>query len=151
TLGALAPGHPASYHKVFSTRRWSCWRLARGLAGWVFSHLVGEGKVLLAGDDTVDGHKGEQVFGKACHRDAVRSTHSYTAYRWGHKWVVLCVLVRFPFTKRPWALPLLVALYRSEEDNFKAGKRHKTPAHLLRQLCAVLLRWFPHRRFVLAG
>jgi hypothetical protein len=37
------------------------------------------------------------------------------------------VLVRFPFTRRQWALPLLVALYRSEKDNQKAGRRHKTP------------------------
>jgi hypothetical protein len=151
TLGTLAPGHPSSYHKVFSKRRWSCWRLARGLCGWVFDHLVPEGRVLLAGDDTVAEHPGDKVFGKACHRDPVRSSHSFTAFRWGHKWVVLSVLVRLPFTKRPWALPLLVALYRSEEDNLKAGKRHKTPQHLLRQLCCVLLRWQRQRRFVLAG
>jgi hypothetical protein len=151
TLGALAPGHPSSYHRVFSQRRWSCWRLARGLCTWVFDHLVPEGKVLRAGDDTVAEHPGDQVFGKACHRDLVRSTRSYTAYRWGHKWVVLSVLVRFPFSHRRWALPLLVALYRSEADNLKAGKRHKTPQHLLRQLCCVLLRWFGQRRFVLAG
>jgi hypothetical protein len=151
TLGALAPGHPASYHWVLSKRRWSRWRLARGLCGWVFDHLVPDDKVLLAGDDTVDGHKGEEVFGKACHRDPVRSTHSYTAYRWGHKWVVLAALVRFPFSRRQWALPLLVALYRSDEDNEKAGRRHKTPQQLLRQLCRVLLRWFPRRRFLLAG
>jgi hypothetical protein len=24
----------------------------------------------------------------------VRSTHSFTAYRWGHKWVVLAILNR---------------------------------------------------------
>ena len=151
TLGALAPGHPSSYHRVFSQRRWSSWRLARGLAGWVFDQLLPEGRVLLAGDDTVDGHKGAKVFGKGCHRDPVRSTHSFTAFRWGHKWVVLAVLVRFPFTRRQWALPLLVALYRSAKDNDKAGRRHKTPARLLRQLCCVLLRWFPQRQFVLAG
>ena len=104
-----------------------------------------------AGDDTVDEHPGDKVFGKGCHRDPVRSTHSFTAFRWGHKWVVLAVLVRFPFTRRQWALPLLVALYRSEEDDHKAGRRHKTPQHLLRQLCCVLLRWFRQRRFVLAG
>jgi hypothetical protein len=151
TLGALAPGHPSSYHKVFSKRRWSCWRLARGLCGWVFDHLVPDGKVPLAGDDTVDEHRGKKVFGKGCHRDPVRSSHSYTAYRWGHKWVVLSVLVRFPFARRQWALPLLVALYRSEADNRKAGRRHKTPQQLLRQLCCVLLRWFGQRRFVLAS
>src|SRR5271167_5233795 len=48
TLGALAPGHPSSYHRVFWQRRWSCWRLAQGLAQWVFGHLVPEGPVLLA-------------------------------------------------------------------------------------------------------
>lgn len=151
TLGALAPGHPSSYHRVFSQRRWSSWRLARGLATWVFDHLVPEGRVLLAGDDTVDGHKGAQVFGKGCHRDPVRSTHSLTVFRWGHKWVVLSILVRFPFTRRPWALPVLVALYRTAKDNARARRRHKTPACLLRQLGAVLLRWFRQRSFVLAG
>jgi hypothetical protein len=151
TLGALAPGHPSSYHRVFCKRRWSSWRLARGLARWVFDHLVPEGRIFLAGDDTVDEHPGDNVFGKGCHRDPVRSTHSFTAFRWGHKWVVLAVLVRFPFTRRPWALPLLVALYHSEADNRKAGRRHKTPARLLRQLCCVLLRWFRQRSFVLSG
>jgi hypothetical protein len=151
TLGALAPGHPSSYHRVFSQRRWSSWRLARGLAGWVFDHLVPPGRIFLAGDDTVTEHPGDKVFGKGCHRDPVRSTHSFTAFRWGHKWVVLAVLVRFPFTRRLWALPLLVALYRSPQDNQQAGRRHKTPARLLRQLCCVLLHWFPQRRFVLSG
>jgi hypothetical protein len=46
---------------------------------------------------------------------------------------------------------VLVALYRSEKDNQKAGRRHKTPAQLLAQLCCVLLHWFRQRRFVLAG
>jgi len=64
----------------------------------------------LAGDDTVAEHRGQQVDGKACQRDAVRSTHSYTAYRWGHQWVVLVILVQFPFATRPWGLPVLVAL-----------------------------------------
>jgi len=114
-------------------------------------HLVPAGPVRLAGDDTVDERPGDKVFGKGCHRDPVRSRHAFTAFRWGHKWVVLTVLVRFPFTRRLWALPVLVALYRSEKDNQKAGRRHKTPAQLLKQLCCVLLHWFRQRRFVLAG
>src|SRR5262249_3341114 len=130
TLGALAPGHPASYHNVFCKRRWSCWGLARGLCGWVLGRLVPEGRVRLAGDDTVEEHPGDKVYGKGCHRDPVRSTHSYTAYRWGHKWVVLCVLVRFPFNRRLWALPVLVALYRTEKDDLAAGRRHKSAQQL---------------------
>ncbi len=102
----------------------------------------------MADDDTVTEHKGKQVYGKARHRDGVRSTHSYTAFRWGHKWVVLALLVRIPFAARPWALPVLVALYRSEEEDRRRGRRHKTPVRLLRQLLAVLCRWFPERHFV---
>jgi hypothetical protein len=60
---------------------------------------------------------------------------------------VLAILVKFPFATRPWALPILVALYRSEEWNEQHGRRHKTPSELMRQLLAVLLRWFPERRF----
>src|SRR6266540_1486826 len=58
--------------------------------------LVPEGKVLLADDDTIAEHPGDQVFGKGCHRDPVHSTRSHTAFSWGHKGVVVSVLVRFP-------------------------------------------------------
>lgn len=147
TVQSLAPGHPSSYHRVFSKRCWSLWRLGRALASYLLTRWVPTGTVALAGDDTVAEHRGKKVYGKGCHRDAVRSTQSYTAYRWGHKWVVLAILVKFPFATRPWALPILVALYHSPEWNEKHGRRHKTPCQLVRQLLAVLLRWFPERRF----
>jgi DDE superfamily endonuclease len=148
TLGPLVPGDPSSYRRVFSQRRWSSWRLARLLTGWVVEHLLPDGPIVLAADDTVDEHRGKKVYGKGRHRDPVRSTHSYTAFRWGHKWLVVAVLVRFPFTRRWWALPVLVALYRPEKENERRGRRHKTPPELLRQLLRVLLRWFPQRPFV---
>src|SRR3954454_24321193 len=180
TVTGLAPGDPSSYHRVLSKRRWSSLRLARLLATFILDHFVADGPVSLAGDDTVAEHRGAKVHGKGCHRDPVRSTHSFTAYRWGHKWVVLSILVQFPFAVRPWALPVLVARYRGAEkakangkgkgktkdvkDKTKArakqrarrkaeaGKpRHKTPSELMRQLLAILIHWFPDRQFVFAG
>lgn len=151
TVQALAPGHPSSYHRVFSRRRWWHWRLARGLTGFILRHFVPDGPVLICGDDTVDEHRGKRVYGKACHRDAVRSTHSFTAYRWGHKWVVLAILVKFPFSRRLWALPVLVALYYSKDWNKKHQRRHKTPSELMQQLLAALIHWFPERKFIFAG
>jgi hypothetical protein len=150
TLHPLLPGSPSSYHRVFSHRHWSLWRLGFLLAAWIIAHFAPSGSIPLAGDDTVDEHRGKKVFGKGLHRDAVRSSHSYTAYRYGHKWVVLAILVRFPFASRPWALPILVALYRSPKDKKKRG-RHKTPSLLMRQMLKVVLRWFPDRHFVFAG
>lgn len=151
TAQTLAPGHPSSYHRVLSKRRWSLWPLARALAGFVIERWVPEGPIALAGDDTVDEHRGKTVYGKGCHRDPVRSTHSFTAYRWGHRWIVLAILVKFPFATRLWALPVLVALYRPEKWNRQHHRRHKTPCALMRQLLAVLIRWFPKRKFVFAG
>ena len=123
TAAELAPGHPSSYHRVLSKRRWSSLRLARILAGLILNRWAPVGPVRLAGDDTVDEHRGAKVHGKGCHRGPVRSTHSYTAYRWGHEWVVLAILVKFPFATRPWALPVLAALYRNPEKDPKAKAR----------------------------
>ena len=63
--------------------------------------LVAKGTIELAVDDTVTEHPGPRVYCKGCHRDPVRSTHSFTAYRWGHKWVALVVLVQVPWSRPP--------------------------------------------------
>src|SRR5579884_1198494 len=151
TAGRLAVGAPSSYHRVLSQARWSGLRLAALLSRFLIGHCWPAGTIPLVGDDTVSEHRGQKVHGKARHRDPVRSSHSYTAWRWGHKWVALAVRVRFPFASRPWALPVLVALYRSPEDNRRRGRPHRTPAQLLQLLLRVLLRWFPDRHFVVAG
>src|SRR5262245_10375186 len=63
TAGALAPGHPSSYHRVFSRRRCSLWRLARALAAAILQRWAPTGTVAVAGDDTVAEHKGKEVYG----------------------------------------------------------------------------------------
>jgi hypothetical protein len=151
TLGTLADGHRTSYQRVLSDASWSALHLARLLARQLIRLLPPDTPIVLVGDDTVDGHKGKKVHGKARHRDPVRSSHSYTAWRYGHKWVVLAVLVRFPFASRPWALPVLVDLYRSEQDNRNRKRRHRTPAQLMCRLLRLMLLWFPDRRFVFVG
>jgi len=151
TVDGLTDGDPASYHRVLSLAQWSGLSLAALLTRFLIRHFWPQGRIRLVGDDTVTEHPGRKVYGKARHRDPVRSSHSYTAWRWGHKWVVLAVLVRFPFARRPWALPVLVALYRSPQDNRKRGRPHRTPAQLLQRLLRLLLRWFPDRRFIFAG
>src|SRR3954452_6472057 len=156
-LGALAPGHSSSYHRVLSHRRWRCRRLARRYIAAVLARFAPHGPVALAGDDTVTEHPGAKVYGKGCHRDPVRSTRGFTAYRRGHKWVVLALLVGFPRRRRRWALPLMVASYRpaeeeeEEEEKGSSGKpkrAHKTPVVLPGQMLRILTRWFPDRTFV---
>lgn len=151
TLRHLAPGHRTGYQRVLSRAPWSGLAVGCALARFLLDHLVPDGPVAVAGDDTVDGHTGPHVYGKARHRDPVRSTHAYTAWRYGHRWVVLAVLVKFPFAARPWALPVLVDLYRSAEDDRARRRPHRTPAQLMCRLLRLLLKRFPGRTFVFAG
>jgi hypothetical protein len=58
-LGALAPGHPSSYHRALSHRRWPTRRLARRYIAAVLARFAPRGPVELAGDDTVTEHPGD--------------------------------------------------------------------------------------------
>jgi len=144
SIRELSQGHWSSYHRVFCKARWSTLELGRGLARLILALIPEDQAVVLAVDDTVTQHRGKNVWGKGCHRDAVRSSHRHTVWRWGHKWVVLAVSVPMPLCVMPWALPVACALYKPRE-----GQRHKTPSDLARQLLRLMERWFPKRRFIL--
>jgi hypothetical protein len=151
TVGPLAGGHWSDYHRVFCRAAWSCRPLGKVLAAMVLELIPPDQPVVIPVDDTTLQHKGKHVYGKGRHHDACRSTHGHMVWVWGHKWVVLCVNVKFAFASRPWALPVLCALYRPEELNRAEGRRHKTPTRLARQLVATLVHWFSGRSFVLLG
>jgi len=153
-LGAvqgLITGHPSTYHRVFSRAVWSLWPLGKVLARAILAWIAPEAPVIISVDDTTAQHCGKHVYGKGCHHDAVRSSHSHIVWRWGHRWVVLAISVKFPFARRPWALPVLAALYKPEPLDRAEGHRHKTAIDLARQLMAVLIHWFPARKFFLLG
>src|SRR4051794_35108189 len=151
TLRQLAPGHPTDYRRVLSRAPWSGLALGCALTRFLLDRLVPDGPVHLVGDDTVEGPRGRRVYGKGRPRAPVRSSHAYPAWRYGHKGVVLAVLVKFPFAARRWALPVLVDLYRAPELDRAEGRRHRTPAQLMCRLLRLLLIRFPGRTFVFAG
>jgi hypothetical protein len=111
SAGCLMDGHASSYHRFFSAARWSLWPIARVLAAMVIELVPQDQPVVVIADDTVDQHRGDHVFAKGCHRDAVRSSWTRTVFKFGHRWVVLAVSVRLPLCTRDWALPVLMALY----------------------------------------
>jgi len=48
----------------------------------------------LVSDDMVGQHRGDNVQGKGCHRDFVRSSHQHLVHRWGHKWIEAALRVQ---------------------------------------------------------
>jgi hypothetical protein len=117
----------------------------------ILRHIPPDQPVLVPMDDTAAQRRGKCVYGKGCHHDAVRSSHNHIVFRWGRRWVVLAISVKFPFISRRWALPVLASLYRPRELNLAEGKSHKTAPDLARQMMAVLIHWFPERKFVFLG
>ena len=151
TMRGFMPGHSSTYHRVFSRAAWSLWPLGKVLAAAILCLIPEQEPVLVPMDDTTAQHRGKKVYGKGCYHDAVRSSHSHIVWRWGHRWVVLAISVTLPFTWRRWALPVLVALYRPKELSQAERRRHKTAPDLARQLMAVLIHWFPQRKFIFLG
>jgi hypothetical protein len=151
TMRGVVRGHHSTYHRVFSRAVWSPWPLGKVLASAILRLIPEDEPVLIPMDDTTAQHRGKKVYGKGCHHDAVRSSHSHIVWRWGHRWVVLAISVKLPFTWRRWALPVLAALYRPKELSQAEGRRHKSAPDLARQLMAVLIHWFPQRKFVFLG
>ena len=147
----LVRGHPSSYHRLFSRAVWHLWPLGRLLAKAILLWLAPDEPIVVPIDDTTAQHRGKKVYGKGCHHDAVRSAHRHVVYRWGHRWVVLAITVRLPFTSRVWALPVLAALYRPKDLDAREGRRHKTAPQLARGLMATLMHWFPDRTFLFVG
>ena len=102
-------------------------------------------------DDTTCLRKGPKVYGRGKHRDAVRSSSSRVVNLFGHKWVVVCLNVELKCSKRNWALPVAVGLYRTPETSAAMGVRHKTPAHIARLLILKIHRKWPDWKIVVVG
>jgi hypothetical protein len=151
TAAELLEGHFSTYYRLFSRPAWSSWKLAHVLARLLIDLAPPGEPIVVVADDTVTEHPGKTVWGKGRHRDAVRSSHTLTKWIWGHKWVVLAVVVSLPGVSRPWALPVLIALYRNPAHSEAEGRRHKTPSDLVRVLMRRLVTWFPERKFILVG
>ena len=112
--------------------------MGRALAPLLLDRLAPDAPVDPVGDAAVNGHPGPKGYGKGGHRDAVRSSRAYAAWRYGHDWVVPAVPVEAPSAARRRALPVLVDPYR-------------TPAQSMCRLLRPVPIRFPGRAFVSAG
>ncbi len=65
--------------------------------------------------------------------------------------MVLAISVKFPFSNRRWALPVLCVLYRPDQLYLAEKRRYKTALHLATQRMAMMIYWLPQRKFVFLG
>lgn len=143
--------YASPWHQVFSRYSFNLWQMSEVILGLIIKCFLQGNTIVLAIDDTTCLHKGKSVFGRAKHRDGVRSSHSVMIPLLGHKWVVVCVIVKLGISHRHWALPIAVGLCRSSEFAKMNCRRHKTPAHIARLLIAKIQRKFSKYRFIIVG
>jgi hypothetical protein len=143
--------HHEAFHRFFSRGTWDPDDLGRALFTWMLGRMAPDAPIRLAMDDTLAPKKGPHVFGLGCHLDAVRSTRLCKVFCFGHCWVMLAVLVTVPFSRRPWALPILFRLYRNKKECAKKKHVYRKKTELAREMLDVFIGWVGSRRIELAA
>jgi len=145
--GVAGERHHSAFHRLFSSARWSL--DMAGLAVFrVLEPFVGE-TVFLALDDTLARKRGLKIFGVGMHHDPLLSSRGKAITNWGHSWVVLGVLLRFPlWPERVFCLPVLFRLYLNKQRAAKHRRVYRTRPELAVQMLHVLCgNRRKHRRF----
>jgi hypothetical protein len=139
-----------NYHRVLNRAKWSGLQVSQILLGILVSTFVGVGvPIVLGADETLERRRGTKIKAKGIFRDAVRSSHKYTNYSSGLRWVSMMLLVSVPWSDRVGALPFLTVLAPSPKTNESNGRRHKTSIDWVGQMVGVVRRWLRQRELVL--
>src|SRR5829696_9206132 len=141
--GLAGRRHHDLAYRFFASARWSADQVGLVVAGLAVGLLPANAPLLVAVDDTLLRRTGRQLHGSAWHHDGAGPGRHRPA--WGHRWVVLGVLVGVPFVAhRPLCLPVLARLWRP-------GATDHTPSVLARELLDLLTERFPERAVHLVG
>ena len=144
---AVGAKHHSAFHRIFSAARWSLDDL--GLAVFdLITPWIPDGPVSLALDDTLARKRGLKVFGVGMHHDPLLSIRKTAVMNWGHSWVVLGVIVSFPFRPGHYvSLPILFRLYVNKKTAAKKRLRYRTRPELAVEMLAKLCNARENRRF----
>lgn len=147
---AVEEKHFSSFHRLFSQAAWSLDEV--GLA--MFAMLrVWCGEVIFLGvDDTLARKRGLKMFGTGMHLDPLLSSRGYKVTNWGHCWVVLSVMLEFPFWPgRYFSLPILFRLYLNKKESAKRRRAYRSKPQLVVELLRLLCERHENLRFHLVG
>jgi hypothetical protein len=148
--GAAGVWEHSAFHRVFSLRHWDLDTLGKIWLAALVERLTARGLPLrFVIDDTLGTHKGPKVFGLGTHVDAVRSTRKTKVFTFGHVWVTCALVVRVPFSTRPFAIPLLFRLYRNKKECAANAGQYRKKTELAREMVELLLAWLPAATFEL--
>lgn len=151
-MGHGDDGHFSHYHHVLNRARWSRLRASRCLLRLVVSTFGRlDGLVELVIDETLERCWGRRIRLRGHYRDSLASSRERSVSSSGLRWLVIAVVVRLPWTERPWALTVLSVPAPGPKVSEREGRRHKTVAERAAQMVRLLRRWLPEAQFTLSG
>ncbi len=155
--GAVDLRNFCTFHRFFNRARWSIDEAGRLVFALALRLVPRHQAIRLVVDDTLCKKGGQHIFGTGMHRDALASTRKLARLSWGHNWVVVGVIVEFPFAPRiSWCLPFAFRLYitkqRPKSQRWIGPERpHRTRPELTVEILEMVAKWHPDRRFLLVG
>ncbi len=130
--------HHAAFHRVFAATKWSIDQVGLKLFDLI---TVGQQTIFLSVDDTLLARTGLKVIGTGMHRDPNLSSRSFPVTRWGHCWVVLCVVIESRhFPGKRFALPVLSRLYLNKSSAEKWRRVYRKKSDLMLEMLQCLDR-----------
>ena len=146
----------SSFHRFFNRAHWSIDEVGRTVLSLALRAIPTGDVVRLVVDDTLCKKGGQHIFGTGMHRDALASTRKLARLSWGHNWVVVGVLVEFPFARKTtWCLPIALRLYvtksRPKSQRWRQETVYRTRPELAVEMLEMIARWCPERRFLVVG
>lgn len=142
--------HHEAFHRFFSRGTWRPDDVGLLLFERLMSSLPSDTPIRAVIDDTLAEKKGPNIFGIGSHLDAVRSTKACRIFCFGHVWVTLAVVVSVPFSRRPWALPVMFRLYRNKKTCATKGHVYRKKTELARDMLEIFAKWAAQREVHLA-
>lgn len=143
---AVGKKHHSAFHRFFASGSWCLERL--GLTVFDLMSPWLERVVFVALDDTLARKRGRKVFGAGMHHDPLLSTRKTAIMNWGHSWVIVGVLLRFPFRQdRVFCLPVLFRLYLNRDAAIRARRVYRTRPELAVEMLHVLCQHGKSRHF----
>jgi hypothetical protein len=154
--GAIGKKHHSAFHGFFSYAQWSIDQVSHVLLG-ILLQFVSQGQIVyLALDDTLCRKRGLHIFGTRLHHDPLISQRTRPLVSWGHSWVVVGILLEFPFAPGVvWCLPFAFRLYisrnRPRSQRWRGTPRHyRTRPELAVEILQQIASWYPDRQFQVA-
>ncbi len=140
----------SSYHRFFNTESWYPRCFWKRNAKVVLTLCD---QVVLAGvDDTTFQKVGREIAGTGWFPEKKSIYHKNKTYVWGTNWVVIGVVIPYPFgIDKVFCLPIHARLYRPQDECEENGIEFRTRLELLAEMLEDFADWFPKRQFIVAA